>query len=210
MYELQLAVNLLGWRIFTRRKEDKAFLPVSTRVFERDSYTCQYCGFQARDYQEIINIDGNYLNNKFSNMMTACCFCAQCLFLQSAGMDEQGGGQIIYLPEFSQADLNSFCHVLFCAMGSSTGYYESAQSIYRSLKFRSQVVENKFGTGTSNPMVIGQLMIEFQERHPGEELTLLKDMRLLPSVIKFKVQLEAWAAAALEELGTDELATEKG
>ena len=61
MHELQLAVNLTGWRIFVRRKEDKAFLPVQKRVLERDTYTCQYCGFQAKEYQEIVNLDGNYL-----------------------------------------------------------------------------------------------------------------------------------------------------
>lgn len=203
MQELQLAANLTGWRIFVRRKQDKAFLPVQKRVFERDIYTCQYCGFQAKEFQEVVNIDGNYNNNKLSNMITACCFCTQCLFLQSVGLDEMGGGQLIYLPEMSQADLNSFCHVLFCAMGNNTGYQDSAQSIYRSLKFRSQLIENKFGAGTSNPTVIGQMLIEQQDKNADLGAKILKDMRLLPAHAKFKVQLDAWAAAALEELGAE-------
>jgi intracellular multiplication protein IcmJ len=200
MHELQLAVNLNGWRIFVRRKLDKAFLPVAKRVLERDVYTCQFCAFQAKDYQEIINLDGNYLNNKLSNMATACCFCSQCLFLQAVGLDDMGGGQLIYLPEMSQADLNSFCHVLFCAMGNNTGYQESAQSIYRSLKFRGQIVENKFGSGTSNPSVMGQLIVEYQNRHDTSAVDILKPLRLLPSHAKFRTQLDAWAAAAMEEL----------
>lgn len=200
MHELQLAVNLAGWRIFTRRKEDKSFLPVAKRVLERDAYTCQYCAFQAQDYQEIINLDGNYLNNKLSNMATACCFCVQCLFLQAVGLDEMSGGQLIYLPEISQSNLNSFCHVLFCALGNNTAYQESAQSIYRSLKFRSQAIENKYGPGTSNPTVLGQMLIEYQTHDPKRRITILKDMRLLPSYAKFNVQLDAWAAAALREL----------
>lgn len=200
MHELQLAANLNGWRIFVKRKDDKAFLPVAKRVYARDAYTCQYCGFQARDYQEIINLDGNYMNNKLSNMATACCFCSQCLFLQAVGMNEMGGGQLIYLPEISQADLNSFCHVLFCALGNSTGYQDSAQSIYRSLKFRSQLIENKFGSGTSNPVIMGQMMIEHQMENPEKLQAFLKDVKLLPSNVKFRVQLDAWAAAALEEL----------
>lgn len=206
MHELQLAVNLSGWRVFVRRKADKAFQPIEKRVFERDAYTCQYCGFQAREFQEIVNIDGNYLNNKLSNMITACCFCSQCLFLESVGLDEMGGGQLIYLPEISQGDLNSFCHVLFCAMENNTGYQDSAQSIYRSLKFRSQIIENKLGSGTSNPNVVGQMVIEYQQQHPDQKVDLLKDMRLLPSQNKFKVQLEAWAASALKELEAEEAA----
>lgn len=208
MRELQLAVNLTGWRLFVRRKEDKAFLPVAKRVHDRDAYTCQYCGFQAKEFQEVVNVDGNYNNNKLSNMITACCFCAQCLFLQSVGVDEMGGGQLIYLPEMSQSDLSSFCHVLFCAMGNSTGYQDSAQAIYRSLKFRSQVIENKFGSGTSNPAALGQMLVEYQERFPEKTIEILKDLRLLPSHTKFKTQLEAWAAAALEELSAEEAAAQ--
>jgi intracellular multiplication protein IcmJ len=203
MHQLQLAVNLPGWRIFVRRREDKAFLPVAKRVYERDGYTCQYCGFQAKEYQEIVNIDGNYANNKISNMITACCFCSQCLFLETIGLDEMGGGQLIYAPEMTQPDLNSFCHVLFCAMGNGTGYQESAQAIYRSLKFRSQIIENKFGAGTSNPAMFGQMILEYQANNAGATVDILKDIRLLPSYTKFKIQLDAWAAAALEELSAE-------
>lgn len=209
MYELQLAVNLAGWRNYIRRKQDKAFLPVQKKIFERDAYTCQYCGFQAKEYQEVVNLDGNYNNNKLSNMITACCFCSQCLFIQSVGLDEMGGGQLIYLPELSQGDLNSFCHVLFCAMENNTGYQDSAQSIYRSLKFRSQVIENKFGSGTSNPTVMGQLIIEHEQQEPDKKVNILNAMRLLPSQAKFRVQLEAWAAAALQELRAEETAKQE-
>ena len=204
MHDLQLAVNLNGWRVFVRRREDKAFLPVEEKIFNRDNYTCQYCGFQAKEYQEIVNLDGNYSNNKFSNLITACCFCSQCLFIESIGLDDMGGGQLIYLPDMSQAELNSFCHVLFCAMGNGTGYQETAQSIYRSFKFRSQLIENKFGAGTSNPSVLGQLILEQEARGEEEKINVLKDLRLLPSYTKFKVQLDTWAAAALEELAAEQ------
>jgi len=209
MHDLNLAVNLSGWRVFVRRKDDKAFLPVQKRLFERDRYTCQYCGFQAKEYQEIVNLDNNYANNKLTNMITACCFCTQCLFLQSVGLDELGGGQLIYLPEISQNDLNSFCHVLFCAMDNNTGYQDSAQTIYRSLKFRSQIVENKFGSGTSNPAIMGQMIIECRTQDHKSKVSILKDLRLLPSQSKFKVQLDAWAAAALQEISAEKKAGKK-
>lgn len=203
MHDLQLAVNLNGWRVFVRRKQDKAFLPVERRIFERDAYVCQYCAFQAKEFQEVVNVDGNYLNNKPSNMITACCFCTQCLFLQAVGLDEMGGGQLVYMPEMSQADLNSFCHVLFCAMGNSTGYQDSAQSVYRSFKFRSQIIENKFGSGTSNPGVMGQMLVEHMNRFPDKSIDILKDIRLLPSHTKFRVQLDTWAESAMKELGEE-------
>lgn len=210
MQKLKLEVNLNGWRIFVRRREDKAFAPIMQRVFDRDNYTCQYCGFQARQYQEVINVDGNYANNKLSNLITSCCFCSQCLFLESIGLDEMGGGQLIFLPEMDQADLNSFCHVLFCAMGNGTGYQDTSQAIYRSLKFRSQPIENKFGAGTSNPSSFGQLIMEYQANHPESKQDILRDIRLLPSYTKFKVQLDAWAAAALDELAAESEQKDQG
>ena|SRR3990167_1393243 len=210
MYELNLAVNLAGWRGFIRRKEDKAFQPVEQRVFERDAYTCQYCGFQAREYQEVVNLDGRYTNNKLSNLITACCFCVQCLFLHAVGLDGRSGGQLIYLPEMSQANLNSFCHVLFCAMGNNTGYQETSQSIYRNLKYRSQIIENKFGAGMSQPNVLGQVVIEFKSRQPDAKVSVLKEVRLLPSQVKFRTQLDAWAASAVQELEAQDALAEKG
>jgi len=204
MHDLRVAVNLTGWRVFVRRRDDKAFQDVALKVLRRDSYSCWYCGFQAMQYQQIVNADGNYANNKFSNLVTACCFCAQCHFLESVGMDESGGGQLIYLPELSQADLNSFCHVLFCAMGNGTGYQDTAQAIYRDFKFRSQPVEDRFGSGSSQPAILGQLVLEHNARSDRTaEEDILKEIRLLPSYEKFKVQLDAWAAAALEELAEE-------
>lgn len=70
--------------------------------------------------------------------------CAM-LFIESVGVGGYGGGTLVYLPELSQAELNSLCHVLFCAITNDTGYKSSAQNIYRGFKFRSQMVEEKFG-----------------------------------------------------------------
>lgn len=200
MYPLKLSVTLSGWRAFVGRKNNKGFQSLKLKVFERDAYVCQYCGFQASEYQEVVNIDGNYANNQSDNLITACCFCTQCLFLQAVGLEESGGGQLVYLPEITQADLNSFCHVLFCAMENNTGYRDTAQTIYRSLKFRSQIIENKFGTGTSSPSVMGQMMIEYRAQTKQESMKILDDVRLLPLNTKFKIQLDAWAASALKEL----------
>jgi intracellular multiplication protein IcmJ len=199
LYPLTLQVKLGAWRLYSIRKADKAFLPFQDKILERDDYTCQFCGFQAREFQEVINIDNNYLNNKPSNMVTACCFCSQCFFLESVGNGSYGGGTLIYLPEISQADLHSLCHVLFCAMQNDAGYKNTAQSIYRGFKFRSQIIEETFGEGTSNPAVLGQLIIDSGTARDACD-RLLSDIRLLPSRAKFSAQVEHWATNALDEL----------
>ncbi len=196
---LQLTVIPGSWQKFNARKHDKAFQAFRDKVLARDNFTCQYCGFQAKEYQEVVNLDHDYTNNKLSNLATACCFCTQCCFLESVGVSGFGGGILIYLSEMQQAELNALCHVLFCAIANGTNYAESAQQIYRSLKFRSQVIEDYFGDGTSKPAVFGRLMLSTQTKSDIMQETLV-DLRLLPSHTKFKTQIDTWAKAALAEL----------
>jgi len=198
--QLRLIASPGAWRLYSARKADERFKSYELKVFQRDRYTCQFCGFQARLFQEIVNLDGNYTNNRLSNLVTACCFCAQCFFIESVGVGGYGGGTLIYLPELLQSELNSLCHVLFCAITNDTGYKSSAQNIYRSFKFRSQVVEDKFGEGTSDPAILGQLIIDSGVANSETSEQLLKDIRLLPSRAKFRKQIEQWAASALEEI----------
>lgn len=205
LHPLTLSAIPGAWRLFAARKADEKFQKFSLHVLERDNYTCQFCGFQARQYQEVVNLDRNYRNNKVANLITACCFCTQCFFLEAVGQGNYGGGTLIYLPEISQNELDGLCHVLFCAIANATHYRLDAQNIYRSLKLRSKIVEDKLGEGMSNPALIGKMLIDspLQARQEVHD-KLLINLRLLPSRSKFNQQIQAWAAAAMEELATEE------
>ncbi len=199
-FNLQLIASPSAWRLYSARQADPKFKAFEERVFQRDRFTCQFCGFQAKLYQDIVNLDGNYANNKLENLVTACCFCSQCFFIESVGVGGYGGGTLIYLPELSQPEVNSLCHVLFCAITNDTGYKSSAQTIYLSFKVRSQVVEDKFGEGTSDPAIFGHLMIDSGQFSDERSTKIFNNIRLLPSRAKFRKQIEGWAASALEEI----------
>ena len=197
---LKLRASPGDWRLQSARKMDERFKTFEQRVFQRDQYTRRFCGFQARLFQEVINLDSDYNNNKLSNLVTSCCFCAQCFFIESVGVGGYGGGTLIYLPELTQAQLNSLCHVLFCAITNDTGYKSSAQNIYRAFKFGSQIVEDKFGEGSSDPAIFGQLMIDSGIDKEETRAQIFKNICLLPSRAKFRKQIEQWAASALQEI----------
>ena len=199
-FPLKLMASPSAWRLHSARNADERFKSHEKRVFDRDKYTCQFCGFQARLYQDVVNLDGNFSNNKIENLVTACCFCSQCFFMESVGVGGYGGGTLIYLPELSQPELNSLCHVLFCAITNDTGYKNSAQTIYRGFKLRSQAIEDKFGEGTSDPAIFGHLLIDSGHVDNDRSERLLQDVRLLPSRAKFRKQIEGWAASALKEI----------
>lgn len=197
MRELQLHVKPGNWRKFMARRLSPAFKRIAEKIHQRDKHTCRYCGFQAEAFLDVVNDDQDYSNNKASNLVTACCFCSQCCFLEAIGKDDMSGGQLLYLPEISQAHLNSFCHVLFCAMEGDSTYQADAQVIYRNLKQRGKMVEDAFGDGMSNPRTLGELIIE-HEATKKEKIAgrILDNLRLIPTHAKFETQLKAWAESA--------------
>ena len=189
MYQLKLNVNPEGWRLFMRRKLDPLFADFSQKIFRRDQFSCQFCGKESEKFQEIVNVDQNYFNNKMPNLVTSCGFCTQCFFLESVGAGGYGGGLLIYLPEISQSYLNAFCHVLFMAMDKDTEYKETAQNAYRHLKLRSQIIVDEWGEGMQEPALFGQLLIE-----SGDNTILsgkiFAAIRLLPSRAAFNMKRE--------------------
>jgi intracellular multiplication protein IcmJ len=201
LYPIKLAATTEGWRLFSIRNSDPGFSSFRERVFKRDNYVCRYCGFQAKKYQEVVNIDGNYRNNKISNLVTACCFCTQCFFLEVVGKGDYGGGSLIYLPEMSQVDLNALCHVLFCAMYNATSYSGDSRNIYRGLKLRKNVVEKKLGEGIGDPALLGRAIIDSPEGDSKKIIEeILPSLRLLPFYAKFENQVRAWSENIEEDL----------
>ena len=204
LHPIKLAVIPDGWRLFSVRKADVRFEPFKQKVFERDQYTCQFCGFQAKKYQEVVNVDNNYRNNKIANLVTACCFCVQCLFLETVGKDDYGGGVLIYLPEIDQGDLNGFCHVLFCAMSNATSYAIDAQNIYRDLRSRKEIVEQRIGEGMSDPSLFGRMLLDASDKDRSRiEKDILPSIRLLPSYSRFSKQVRTWSEVMVDEMSSD-------
>lgn len=184
------------------RKADPAFLYFQQKIFQRDQYTCQFCGFQSIHFLEVINLDHNYFNNKLRNMVTACPLCMQCCFMEVIGRTDFGGGTLIYLPEMNQSMLNALCHVLFANIVSGTGTYEkNARNIYRSFKLRSQLVEKELGEGLSSPALCGQMFIDASIANKQKFISAFNDkIRLLPDLLKFSQQVDSWMIQGLHAL----------
>jgi len=204
MYKLDLRIQPGAWGLFSKRRDDPRFKKFAEKIWIRDNYTCQFCGFQATEYQEINNIDHDYLNNKLSNLVTSCCFCTQAQFIDAVGVG-YGGGTLIKLAKISQAELNSLCHVLFCAITNDTGYKETAQAIYRSFKKCEDALNEQLGDGVSDPSMFAQLYVDSKNQLSDEKNEhLFTTIRLLPSRARFRTQIEHWARAALEDVSADD------
>ncbi len=198
---LNLTVVPDGWRLFTIRKADKKFTAFKNAVLKREQNCCNYCGFCSRYHQEIVNVDGNYQNNRLSNLGVACAFCAQTLFFDRVGKYEPSGGVLIVLPELTQNELNAWCHVLFMAMHSSSNYAGEARNIYYKLKQRSQLLEQVLGNGLSDAALLGEILLRGNLPNFDYFVGEIKDkIRLLPSYSSFGDLLHDWATEVRDDL----------
>ncbi|PIZ04160.1 MAG: HNH endonuclease [Gammaproteobacteria bacterium CG_4_10_14_0_8_um_filter_38_16] len=198
LHDIHLMATANNWRLFMLRKADPAFLAFQTKIHARDSYTCGFCGFQAKENLETINLNGNYLDNKRENLATACGLCAQCFFLEAVGKSDFGGGVLIYLPEMRQNELNALCHVLFASMAYHLDTATHAKNIYRSLKMRAQLMEEKMGEGLSNPSQFGLMLIEASDQKKSTiQETISKTFRLLPNMARSSGEIMSWMKSGL-------------
>ena len=198
MHSITLNASATDWRLFMTRKADPAFLSFQRSIFKRDGYACQFCGFRAEHFLEVVNLNGNYFSNAKTNLVTACPFCAQCHFLESVGQGDFGGGSLVYLPEMSQAELNALCHNLFATASMGLGAMSQVKGTYRNLKLRSQLVEKELGEGSSNPSTCGRLLIDARiDDLKGLKIKIREKIRLLPNPERFAREIKAWTLDAL-------------
>ena len=195
---IELAATPNNWRLFMLRRSDPNFLAFQQKIHLRDRATCQFCGFQSPDNLETVNLNGNYLDNKKNNLATACGLCAQCFFLEGVGKSDFGGGVLIYLPELQQNELNALCHEIFAAMVYHLRWATHAKNIYRSLKMRAQLIEEKVGEGLSNPAHFGQLLGDASEgKSSAVQSTIASSFRLLPNMARFSTEIVNWSKVGL-------------
>ena len=197
MLPLSLHFSLTAYGQFIGRKTNKAFHKIARQIFERDKHTCQFCGFQTKKFQEVVNIDHNYKHNTLDNMTTACCFCAQYHFMESVGEKGYGGGTLLYFPEITQNELNALSHVLFFSINTGSSQKESAQILIQSFRTRANTVNKVIGEGMSDPAALGQLLLDYTSNKTDPAVdALLSQLRLLPSRGRFTKQIEYWAKHA--------------
>ncbi len=186
--KLTLSGELNNWEKFKARKRNPKFLEIRHKVIHRDKDTCLFCGYQGRTL-EVVNEDNNYANNTPRNLVTACVFCARCLLLDSYKLDYSGADRIIYLPEFSQTELNILARVLFIEAGqegNTEGGY-NAKTILAQLLDRATLLDEKAGASLSHP---GLFLMYLNSDKKNTDL--IKRLRWLPDPKEYMDAIKIW------------------
>ncbi len=201
MYALTLSANMDGWRIFNARRKQSEFQKIAQKVFVRDKYKCQFCGFRDLVHQEVANLNGNYRQNDLANLATCCALCIECNFLGVLGRENR----VIFFPQISQADLMQMVRVLFCISSSKNVYVETAKSLYRNLRQQMQPVDEIFGKDASISDLFGQSLLDTQGMSAQTQKQIMQPLRLLPNQQHFSEQVAHWSTLILPKLESNDL-----
>lgn len=171
-------------------KSDQVFAENRKKVLIRDKCTCQFCNFQSKKFQEVHHIDDNHDNNELNNLVTACPLCHQVHHIWFAG--KHRSGTLVYIPDFTQAELINLTRTLWIAQMSSDIHIKKyAELLENNIRLTGQsAVKEKIDT--HDPCVLGEI---FQQLSPAEYLARTERMRgyhLMPLKQAFTKQIQYW------------------
>jgi len=204
--QLLLSASRKSWKMSSThgtkydRDFERKYKSVWEEVWKRDDYTCHYCNFQSKEYQEIHHLNEDHDDNSKDNLVTICPLCHQCFHLDTASLTN--GGKIIWLPEFSQQELNYISRAIFIAIEHADqaeeknqevlGFTKIARMLENSLSERALIVDQNFQNGASDPINFASALINMNEETYEKRANFLRPFRLLNLRSRFPVQTKYW------------------
>ena len=148
-----------------------------TKIFERDDYTCQCCGFKSQKYQDILFKNGVRTDSRPENLLTTCIFCHQAFNLDQ--VYDMRSGVLIWLPEIDQATLHHIARAIFVARISQGPIANAARQALDILLARRDEARRRLGT--DDPYILANVMRDYlTDRYYEMRQAKLEGIRLFP------------------------------
>lgn len=184
-------------------------------VWARDKHKCYYCGFTSLKYQAVHPLNDDHNNNAMDNLVTVCPLCHQNFHLDTISNTQ--GGKIIWLPEFSQQELNYICRAIFIASEEAdiamnenkvpVSFAKMARVLESSLSERSAVVDKHFkgnqGVFPSDPSVFANVIINMKEEQYNKRGELFKSFKLLHFKPRYHIATRYWKNVVFKDVPVD-------
>ncbi len=157
--------------------EKKISPPLKAKIFERDAWTCRYCGFTSKKYQEVHCLNNDKNDHTESNLVTACIFCHQCFNLQD--VNTMRSGVLLWLPEIGQAELHNIARAIYVARISQGPVADAARKAHDILLSRRDEVKKRIST--DNPYILATVLQDYLSyKQYDMRSKKLAGVRLLP------------------------------
>ncbi len=183
------------WRMGdSEHDRDEEFRNIRPKILERDNYTCRFCAFHSRGYQEVHHLDDNHQNNRPENLVTACPFCHSCFHIGFAGLMSEGF--LIWIegenpvPQHVISNIARVIHI-----GSKIPGLEWMPAILglsEQIKARMDLCERRFGT--SNPLVLGDALLTMTDAEYANRGAALRNVRYFPGPRRYNIATDIWPA----------------
>lgn len=221
--ELIMSAKRSVWRMHDHAGEaDKEFKQVRHSILEASDYACAYCTMQSSKYQEVHHLDDDHKNNDPLNLSCTCPLCHQVFHLGLVGMKD--GGELVYLPELSQVELNQLALVMWLVTEVDVGQFKDAQHavLFNRLQGKAKTIEGMMGNrrgavllrlkaaleGTKfppellsrlkpahlSPSLFANVLMSLTDEQYAKRKELLGGLRLLPSSTRFKERIAHWSS----------------
>lgn len=157
--------------------ENKLSKEQKQKIFERDDFTCQCCGFQSKKYQEILHKNFDVADHSEKNLLTVCIFCHQCFHLES--VSTMKSGVLVWLPEVDQTTLHHIARAIYVARISQGPVAEAARKSLDVIMGRREEVKNRIHT--DDPYILSTVLKDYLgPKHYAQRGKKLDGIRLFP------------------------------
>jgi len=147
------------------------------KIFERDEYRCQCCGFKSAKYQDVHFLNGLRTDVRQENMATACIFCHQCFNLDDVSV--MRSGVLVWMPEIEQTALHHIARAVYVARISQGPIADAARRALDVLMKRRDEIRNRLGT--DDPYILATVLKDYiSEKSYEEREKKLDGVRLFP------------------------------
>ena len=178
---------------------DAGFKAVRQQVLDRDNYRCHFCDFRAEKYQEVHHVNDDHSNNDPNNLITVCTLCHQDHHLGLAGVNSSGS--LIYLEDdrITQADINCIVRDLWIGEQSRDKSIKTA-SMNMLARFHKLSIDARRKLGTSDPVVLGDYLLNLDDAEYAHRNKALKGVFLLPIRDYFEPRIAYWDKAVYRNI----------
>jgi intracellular multiplication protein IcmJ len=164
-------------------------------VLSRDKFTCQYCEFYSKKYQEIHHLDDDHNNNDIDNLVTTCSICHMCHHIGFAGVKSKG--VLIYInPDnelnITQAKINNIVRALWVYQSSTENKIAAMQALDYLKRFEKLRISADKHLGSCDPIVLGNFLKDLNEEKYNKRDEILKGVFFLPFKEGFQEQYTYW------------------
>lgn len=147
------------------------------KIFERDGFTCQCCGFHSKKYQEVHALNHNAQDVRESNLTTTCIFCHQCFNIEK--VSDMKSGVLLWLPEIEQAELHHIARAIYVARISQGPVAEAARTSLDTIMARREEAQNRIST--NDPYILATVLRDYLgPKHYSQRSDKLSGIRLFP------------------------------